>query len=151
MRAAPAVSVPCRGGGGWRVFQALTVALAAAAVSAWALGHLDGLLWPAALVALGVGALAWRLVPDSTALLAWDGRQWTVDGSPGQLDVMLDLGPWLLLRVRPASGRAPRWLPVSAAGAGSALHALRAALYGRPPAVQPGDASSAHRALAEAD
>ena len=151
MRTAPAVSVPCSLGGAWRVFQALTAASAAAAFSAWALGHLQATLWPAAAAALAAGALAWRLAPCAPVVLAWDGRQWTANGIPGALDVMLDLGPWLLLRLRPADRPPDWWLPVSAAGAGAALHALRAAAFGRTPVADPGGRPAAPGHPAEAD
>ena len=151
MRTAPAVSVPCSLGGAWRVFQALTAASAAAAFSAWALGHLQATLWPAAAAALAAGALAWRLARCAPVVLAWDGRQWTANGIPGALDVMLDLGPWLLLRLRPVQSRPALWLPVSAAGAGAALHSLRAAAYSRTPVAGPGVRPAAPGHLAEAD
>jgi hypothetical protein len=58
---------------------------------------------------------------------------------PAALQVMLDLGGWMLLRVRrPAAGR-PRWIGVSDAATGPSGHLLRAALYCAP-CVDPGRA-----------
>lgn len=150
MRAAPAVSVPCRRAGGWRIVHVLAVSAAAAALTAWALGHLQLTLWPAALAAAAAGAMAWRWARDTTVQLSWDGRQWTADDTPGPVDVMIDLGPWLLLRLRPPGGQALLWLPVSAADAGPALHGLRAALYSRPVDTAAAARSAAPRPWAEA-
>jgi len=103
------------------------VALATAAFAAWLLEvfaidggpFLAGLLAATALATL----LGWRLTQPRPALLNWDGQRWSVDGEPGEVDVMLDFGRWMLLRFRPARG-AVRWLPVPAAA-----QPLRAALY----------------------
>ena len=135
MRAAPAVSVVCSRGGAWRGLHGLLPALAAGALCAWALGHLKLPTWPALILAGLVGALLRaRLERTQPVTLRWDGEQWRADDVAGTLSVMIDLGPWLLLRLQPALPRArPLWLPVSAADAGPAFHALRAAAYARPP------------------
>jgi hypothetical protein len=44
--------------------------------------------------------------------------------------VMIDLGPWLLLRFAPADAGAV-WLPVAEAACGPAWRALRVALHAR--------------------
>jgi len=138
VHAAPAVSVWCGQTRAWRWFQALVPALAATAFAAWVLAYLQLAVWPALSLALPVGGLAWWLGRPLPLRLAWDGRQWSADGRAGQLDLMIDLGPWMLLRLRPAD--APRrclWLPLGVADVeadtGASLHALRAALYCRPP------------------
>jgi hypothetical protein len=82
-----------------------------------------------------VAGLSWRLAAPTTVDLVWDGQRWTADGEPGQLDVMLDVGPALLLRLRPEAGGRPRWMAVTAAEAGPAMHSLRVAAYHRPPAL----------------
>jgi hypothetical protein len=106
------VGVSCSGGGRWRAAQVLLAALAAATFAAWVALLLDQFAPPAALAAGGVAAaLAWRLSRPRPVLLRWDGQRWTVDGTPAEVAVMLDLGNWLLLRCRPEGGR-PRWLPV---------------------------------------
>jgi len=133
MRPAPAVSVTCCGGIGWRAAQALLPAMATAAISAFALLHLELAAWPAGPLATSVGLLAWRLARLHPQLLLWDGQTWFVDGTPGHLAVMIDIGPVLLLRLRPSPRGAARWIAVTRAEAASAWHALRAAVYSRPP------------------
>lgn len=142
MRTAPAVSVRCQGGASWRLAQSGLYALAAAVLAAWSLAQ-SGFSPAWAIVPAAVcGALAWRLCAGGDVTLAWDGQRWTADGVPGALEVMLDLGSWLLLRLRPAVGR-QRWIAVSQSGAGAALHGLRAAAYARPPRPAPGPGSGA--------
>ncbi len=138
MRTAPAVSVLCSGAGAWRGLRALTPGLATAAVVAWAVGHAQqpGLSapWVAVPTALLVACWAWWQARPAPLRLSWDGQTWAADGAAGRLEVMIDIGPWLLLRLRinePAP--ADLWIPVSAADTGPAMHALRAALYGRAP------------------
>lgn len=147
MRAPPAVAVRCTGGWPWRLLNVALPTLAAGVASAWALLHLEAALAPAAAVAAVVLLLAWRLSRPRERLLQWDGQCWTADGVPGRLQLMLDLGPCLLLRLHPASaadGRGP-WLAVTAAEAGAAWHALRAAVYSRP-AETPAGAARPQRA-----
>ncbi len=118
----------------WRALRVGLLALAAAALAAWGLGHAG---WPAAWAAVVpvVAALAaWPLVRTVPVNLAWDGQRWTADAVPGRLDVMIDAGGALLLRLRPDARRLPsRWIAVTAREAGPALHALRAAAYARAP------------------
>jgi hypothetical protein len=132
------------------------------AQSDWALeGRAFGLAWLGAAgvtaapillataLALCVAALAWRRTGDNTDQntkdgkareLRWDGQTWSVDGVPGHLAVMVDLGPWLLLRWWPlpaaAALAAPsRWLAVAQIAVGANWHPLRAALYSRRPSA----------------
>ena len=152
MRAAPAVSVGCSRAGAWRGLLALMPALAVAALVAWVLGHLQRPVWPALLVVLPVTALAWWQIRTGAVTLAWDGQRWSADGEPGALDLMLDLGPWMLLRLRPAEpARRTIWIPVSAADAGSAWHALRAAVYSRVPTSTAAVRPAEHVGVAKAD
>jgi len=133
MRPAPPVAVLCTGGRRWRALQAALPALAAAALTAWGLQHAEhASLLPALAVSATIAALAWRLAAPRPVPLAWDGQQWTADGVPGQLAVMIDIGPALLLRLRPQGGGA-LWLPLTAREAGAAWPALRGAVYSRPP------------------
>lgn len=139
MRQPPPVSVRCAGGAAWRWAVSLLQALAAAALSAWFLALLLGSgLSAQGLAALGAAALVfaattpWR--PRPPVSLVWDGQVWQRDGEPGALQVTLDLGPWMLLRLRPVqAGGRPwrrwRWVAVSAAEAGTAWHALRVAAH----------------------
>jgi len=137
MRAPPAVAVRCTGGWPWRLLNIALPTLAAGVAAAWALLHVEAPVAPAAAVATGVLLLAWRLSRPRERLLQWDGQRWTVDGLPGRLQLMIDLGPLLLLRLHPEQGRGP-WLAVTAAEAGAAWHALRAAVYSRPPETPAG-------------
>ncbi len=134
MRQAPPVDVTLSGGGAWRASGPLLALLAAAAAADWGLARLVmpfELRFPVDLAAAaGAALLAWRLGRPRPRRLQWDGHRWTLDGTPGELAVMWDLGGWLLLRHRPAAGAAA-WLPVPAREAGAAWHGLRAAVYAR--------------------
>ncbi len=146
MRAAPAVTVLARRAGAWRALHIGAPALAAAAVAAWLLT--PRWLEPrhaamAALLAAVIAAvLAWRPSRLAPVVLSWNGQQWAADAQVGQLHVMIDLGAWLLLRLRPAQGAA-LWIPVTAADAGPALHALRAAVHARQPLAEPAPTGAA--------
>lgn len=139
MRSAPPVSVTCDGGPAWAGCQAVVQVLASAALAAWLAAWADlspvaaaGVVFAAAATA---GLLAWQRPKPQPMPLAWDGACWGA-GMPvviGQVEVMIDLGRWLLLRFRPDEVAAPvRWLAVSAPAAGAALHGLRVALYSGP-------------------
>jgi hypothetical protein len=134
VRTAPPVSVRCSGGVAWRALRVGLPALAAGALAAGVLGHV-GAAAVLALAVMAVAALvAWPLTRTLPVALAWDGQRWTADGVPGALDVMIDLGAGLLLRLRPTERRtAPRWMAVTASEAGAAMHALRAAAYAHAP------------------
>ena len=124
------MSVRCSGGLPWRALRVTLSALAAAAVTAWLLGH-SGLpsSWALAVVP-AVAAGCWALTPAAAVVLAWDGQRWTADGEPGTLEVMVDAGACLLLCLRPdGRPRSRRWIAATAAEAGPAMHALRAAAY----------------------
>ena len=135
MRAAPAGAVRCDGGRVWYALHSLLPALSAAALLGWALLLADaGGVWALAvslLAAVVVGYLARRWRPRA-ALLQWDGQRWTVDGQPGRLQLMMDPGLLLVLRLHLDAG-GERWLAAGAVEAGPAWHALRAAVHARPP------------------
>jgi len=139
VRAAPPVSVRCSGGLPWRALRVALPTLAAAAATAWVLGH-AGLPTAWALVVVpAVAAGGWALTPVAPVALAWDGQRWTADGEPGALDVMVDAGAGLLLRLRPDERpRRHRWIAVTDAEAGPAMHALRAAAYAAAAALDAG-------------
>jgi hypothetical protein len=139
MRAPPAVAVCCTGGWPWRLLNTALPALASGVAAAWVLLRFDAPVAPAAVVAAAVLLGAWRLSRPRPRLLQWDGQRWTADGLPGRLQLMLDLGGFLLLRLHPAAGRGT-WLAVTAAEAGAAWHGLRAAVYSRPPETSSGTA-----------
>ena len=133
MRAAPAVSVKGSGGWLWRLVNGVLPGLAAGALVLALLQHAERPAWPAAVVALATAAVAWWQARPRAVPLNWDGQCWTADGTPGALQVMIDLGSALLLRVQPEAGGAARWVAVTAAEVGAAWHGLRVAVYARPP------------------
>ncbi|MDE2082629.1 MAG: hypothetical protein KGI90_14860 [Burkholderiales bacterium] len=141
MHAAPPVSVQCDGGAGWRVLQTALPALAAFALGCLAAGWAG--LAPMPTLGSGLAAslvlavIAWRQAAPRPVRLAWDGQAWSADGDVGALAVMLDLGPWLLLRLDPKGGGRRRWIALAAHEAGAALQVLRAALYSRAPDATP--------------
>ena len=132
MRQPPPVSVRCSGGRPWRALNLGLPALAAAALAAGIAGHAGAaaasvvLSAVAAASAAAFAATRWLPAP---ADLVWDGQAWSADGTPGTLDIAIDAGPWMLLRLRPTAGGRRRWLPLSAAEAGPAWHALRVAAF----------------------
>jgi hypothetical protein len=145
MHGAPPVALVCEGGAVWRGVRAGLPALAAAAFAAWATGHAGLGLGAQALVALvaavPVATLAWRSTAQLARTLAWDGEHWRLGPAdePGRVDVMIDLGGWLLLRhTGQRAGAATVWLAVSGAAAGAALHGLRLALQARAPTAHAG-------------
>ncbi|MBA4178359.1 MAG: hypothetical protein C0505_17645 [Leptothrix sp. (in: Bacteria)] len=137
MRAPPAVAVRCTGGWPWRLLNLALPALAAGVAAAWSLLHLGASPLPALALGLAVLLLLGRRWHARAQLLQWDGQRWTADGVPGRLQLMIDAGPWLLLRLHTVPGPAP-WLAVTAAEAGAAWHGLRAAVYSRPSEITPG-------------
>lgn len=147
MRQPPPVSVRCSGGRPWQVLNPGLAALAAASLAAWIAGHADASVATTLLAAAVAGGLAARAASrslPSPVELAWDGQAWTAGGArgtPGTLDIAVDAGPWMLLRLHPAAGGRTRWLPVSAAEAGAAWHALRVAAFAT--AGREGDALAA--------
>ncbi len=149
MRAAPAVRAPLAAGGPEHMLIALLYAITAIGLMAWGAGHaglawsLPGLLAGLALALLAGGGGAWwarRALPADGDHLQWDGQRWTLalrsapGGLPGpaetpllQVELALDLGAWLLLRLQLANGQ-QRWQVARASVAGTAWHGLRVAL-----------------------
>jgi hypothetical protein len=159
MRAtAPAVSLRCSGGPLWHTLQWLLPALAAAVFSVWLWAVINpySISSPVAvglqalLPGLAVAGILRRVLPRQDVALVWDSQGWQVDGLACTPQVMLDLGPWLLLRCSLAAPQRPKrlWVAVARAdvgeradegadeGAGThtTWHALRAALFARRPA-----------------
>lgn len=141
MYQAPAVRMRCPGSRGWRVAGGALSGGAALVFVGWALllaGVVPRLAWGIAGLA-GAAALvvAWGLLRREPAwLLGWDGSHWSLasdaSGDPVEvqtMDVMIDLGRWLLLRAR-LSGGGSQWLAVGWNDPGAAEHkALCTALY----------------------
>ena len=106
---------------------------------------------PGVLVAAGIAAavivwLCMALLRAAPLSLRWDTQRWhlgpadTAGQEPwaGELNVVIDLGSWMLLRFRPDAAnslRAARWLPVQRGGLEAQWHALRCAVYSPRPAA----------------
>jgi hypothetical protein len=144
MRAAPAVQVSI---GPDRLWSALSLGLGASAgasLAAWAAQWLQSPdAWTFASAAIGgllVAALAWHFAGPAPGRLGWDGERWwwqpaDAPQQEGDVRLMMDVGPWMLLRFEPNRG-VGSWLPMSRRGAGAAWHALRIAVYSRRPDAQ---------------
>jgi len=102
-----------------------------------------------------IAALAASVAQARPLVLRWDGRQWwrIPPGRPFdpaaaigcEIDIALDLGDWLMLRLRSTFAAEPRraiWLPVQRRGFDASWHGLRCALYASPAAgSSPADAA----------
>ena len=152
MRASPAFPVVLERFGVWRCAVIVCSLSGAAALIAWlALQPVPPLPAPfhwiavaLAFLVLASGAAVARVRPVS---LRWDGQLWHL-GPPvsaghepraGALCVLIDLGPWMLLRFEPADStwrRGATWLPAQRRGLESQWHALRCAVHS--PRPQPG-------------
>ena len=155
MHASPAFQFVLSRFGVWRSGVALAVGLAIAALSAWLATRGEPLqplvltAWVGAL--FGTIVLGGSLMRVPAAALQWDGRQWWLapavpgrsvaiadQGTPGDIEVALDLGGWMLLRFRanpwPPYGSRSTWLPAQRRGLEAQWHALRCAVYSPRPA-----------------
>lgn len=140
MRAAPAVQATLAPDPGWAIFMRALAASALAGLTAWAAQWLPAPAAAAGLAAALAALVGWFLGPMLVAphagSLHWDGAAWSwqaqgwPQAQPGTVAVMIDLGPWMLLRFVP-TGAAAVWLPVAEAACGSAWRPLRAALHAR--------------------
>jgi hypothetical protein len=161
MRAPPPVEYTSALGRAWRVASSLLVGACAAVSLAWGLPYAaavwggdrpdalsDALAGPAVQggLALAIGLVATAIFwlsstrrAGATRTLRWDGQDWLLAGKrPGASDrrgdaaLMLDLGPWMLVRFVPAASAgpgAPTWLPLALAGDPARWAALRGALW----------------------
>jgi len=159
MRAPPPVEYTSALTRTWRTLLSLVVGAGVAALVAWALPYfaanwgsrqsealLDRLADPMveAVLALALGAaaclvmgLSWKSGSASERLLRWDGQGWVLPagarGRPeqrGDAHLMLDLGPWMLVRFLPHAGAgSAAWLPLAAGGDPARWAALRGALW----------------------
>jgi hypothetical protein len=155
MRAAPACQVSLRRFGAWQAALWLLAGLGVATVAAWLLTREVPTLSPSSLAvasaALVLAALGASLARTRAVVLRWSGRDWQLgpasgDPQSGELDVAIDLGPWMLLRFTPTEPlrRRPRtiWLPIQRRGLEPQWHALRCAVYSpRPAPTEDGPAS----------
>jgi len=145
MRAAPPLAIDVTRFGAWRAMVAVLCALAAGVAVAEVSAHMEihSVLVASPLAAWLAGGAAWRSSRRRPVSLRWDGRAWwsdaikSPDGEPRscELEVMIDLGNWLMLRLRPLQPpcRPLCWLPVQRRGLEPQWHALRAAAYSPRP------------------
>jgi hypothetical protein len=160
MRAPPPVEYTSALGRAWRTALSLLVGASVAVPLAWVLPQVasqEGSRQPDPLFALlanpmaqgivaaWVGLLAvaafWlsrRVTTASERTLRWDGQDWLLPGGAGggpdqrgDAALMLDLGPWMLVRFRPCAGgfRGSSWLAFTLAGDLARWAALRGALW----------------------
>jgi hypothetical protein len=163
MRAPPPVEYPSVPSRTWRSLLSLFVGASLASLVAWALPYVGAheaagqlgavfnmLADPVAEAALalavgGVGGvvvwLTWKSGGASERTLCWDGQDWVLAGAAlggpdqrGDAALMLDLGPWMLVRFVPyaaATGGfgAGTWLPLTLARDRARWAALRGALW----------------------
>ena len=147
----PAVEVTLAPGRREQGLVAALHALAFALVGAWmASRHAVTMLlvWPFAGV---LGAwLGRKALQPLRGTLRWDGQTWWHGPHPEaahplhSVDLMMDLGGWMLLRARAEPAfrrlRPGRWCGLSRRDVGAAWHGLRLALYhgaGAPAAAAP--------------
>ena len=164
MRAPPPVEFESTLGRAGHAALSLLVGASVAVPIAWALPWLAvhrGRARPDALIEalgdpLGQGALALCVAALAVAAfrrsthraacrgrtLRWDGREWLLSGDAtgrpaqrGDAALMIDLGPWMLVRFVSTSGPGPTtsWLPLTAAGDPARWAALRGALWNARP------------------
>ncbi|MCK9688316.1 hypothetical protein [Scleromatobacter humisilvae] len=158
MRAPPPVEFTSAFGRAWRAALSLLVGASVAVPLAWGLPYfaahwgspqpdvlLEALADPRgqALIAIWGAAMAvaafWLARRRSTAggrTLRWDGHDWVLAGDAGRPDqrgdaaLMLDLGPWMLVRFLPYAGMgSATWLPLTAGLDLARWAALRGALW----------------------
>jgi len=155
MKVSPAFEMELMHFGVWRAGVVALVSMAAASLGAWvALSRsLDPFMaWLAGGAACLVVTAGTLIRSPRPQRLRWDGQGWRLgaagtagqDGLPVDVTVAVDLGVWMLLRVRPQ--RAPKWrldtwLPAQRRGHEAHWHALRCAVYSPRPA--PGGPSEA--------
>ncbi len=145
MRTPPAVSLPLADDLAWRAVHAALCSLAACSLLAWLMQRAAWAIPLSISVLVLCGALAaalgWWLSRQQPSRLAWTGAQWqwSLADSAHVLaaapDVMLDFGPWMLLRLRLAPNGARRWVTARPAGDAPRWTAFRAAVYS--PASRP--------------
>jgi len=149
MQAAPPVRMGLAPDRVWQGAVAVCAAVAGANLAAWL--SLQAQCPPAMVLAaalLTAGASSWLALwyerrRAAVGVLDWDGGQWqwaAFGGAPvaGQVRVMIDLGPWVLLRLAPTQEAQPAiWSAVSRRAAGASWPQWRAALYARAPGAGP--------------
>jgi hypothetical protein len=129
----------------WRAAVGMVAGAAIAAVTAWAVALSDSqpqsgrelVMAIAAGLSLATIGLALSLARAEAGLLACSEGVWAFVPDrgarrTGTLEVALDLGPFLLLRLVERR-RTIVWLPIQRRGVEAQWHALRCAVYSPPP------------------
>jgi L-ascorbate metabolism protein UlaG (beta-lactamase superfamily) len=137
MHRAPALSLTLVPDRAWhRAMQGLSVAALVTALF-WLGWHVQqtGGIGPLRLVVAAACVAsafrAWRqpaLAADRPLVWQPTAHHWLLQTRAGQLDCLVDLGHWMLLRHRAQGGQAT-WLPVSRRDHAPHWHALRCALF----------------------
>ncbi len=150
MRGSPSCVIAVRRSGIWRCTVCVVAAASLASLVAWVLlapaGHGLAARIAVTLDGFAVLALGASLLRVQATGLQWDGSGWTFrdlgrsSTAPvaGELEIALDLGAFLLLRLtsRADSGRRSiRWIPVERRGLEREWHSFRCAVYSPRPAA----------------
>lgn len=150
MRGSPSCVIVVRRFGVWRMFVGAVAAASIASIVAWAClvpeAQAAGVCVAVALAGVAVGALAMSLLRAPAASLRWDGSGWACGEAatpssapiPGDLDVAIDLGSFMLLRFASREGtrrKSVRWIPVERRGPEREWHSFRCAVYSPRPAA----------------
>jgi hypothetical protein len=148
MRASPACQVVLERFGVWRGAVLALALLAMLCVATWLARREPPIpLWmlgAAAAAVVAMIALLYSLWRIPARHLRWDGQVWLLAepaGRPtgevaGELTVVIDLGPWMLLRFAPGGSTRAVWLPAQRRGLEAKWHALRCAVYSPRPAAE---------------
>ena len=150
MRGAPPVQMACGRDARWHAAECGVAALAAACLGYGLSRQLNltpGLPLPAAAaLALAAPVAWWRWVDRRPrSMLVWDGTAWSLDGKPGDVELMADLGRWMLLRFSDHEGARPWWLPMDLRRFGAAAHLCRAVIHAHAGALSPAHAGEMPR------
>jgi hypothetical protein len=151
MHAPPHFQMTLRHQGMWRAGSAFCLLATVGVLGGWSLSAASvHPVW--VILAWGLlGVAAWALLSHAWGTgpvsLRWDGQRWFVgpastvglEPAGGRLDVMLDLGPWMLLRFSADEdfrrhGPVRQWLPAQRFGHEADWHLLRATVYCARPA-----------------
>ena len=141
MRASPACQVSLQRFGAWRAAIVILAGAGLATLVGWAATRESpfsiAVLAPAmvaTLVSGWVSASLWRISAQS---LRWDGQAWHLDAVPGNVELAIDLGPWMLLRFSPSTGGPVQWLPLQRLGLEAQWHSLRCGVYSPRTVAEP--------------
>lgn len=158
MRHPPAFQIDVRTGRAWFWCLVILTTFSFVSVLAWAvlMWQRQDLLWPLFMVSLSALVAIFFKPHRNNAeprSLRWDGQQWLFAATrrpgsamtPGELQVLLDLGGWLLLRFTESSphffGRKRHYLALSRVDLARQWNVLRSTLY----------STAAHASLSPAD